>query len=268
MTLNKRLGDWQLTATADASHNDTRTRVDRQADLSAITAAVAAGTLDPRGVLPAPAAPGFDRSRTRDLALKSLATLGGRPLRMPAGDATLTLRAGFDFSRSRNFDTRGGGGTDTLRRGDLSGGFNLGLPLTSRREGVLGGIGDLSLSLGAGVNRLSDFGTLKDWNAGLTWNVTERLGLQASWIVNEAAPSLNDLGNPQLAVLNVPVYDYTRGSRAGHPDQRRQPGLAQGEAARPQALGDVGAAVHGALQPDRRIFPATARTTSPARSHY
>jgi len=229
VTFNRRLGDWQLSATADASHNDTRTRVDRQADLSALVAAVSAGALDPRGALPAPPPPGFDRSRTRDLALKSLATLSGRPFAMPAGDASLTLRAGFDFSRSRNFDTRGGGGTDVLRRGDLSGGFNLGLPLTSRRNGVLGGLGDVSLSLGAGVNHLSDFGTLKDWNAGLTWNPTERLSLQASWIVNEAAPSLNDLGNPQLAVFNVAVYDYTRGETAlvtvingGNPDLKKE----------------------------------------------
>ncbi len=76
---------------------------------------------------------------------------------------------------------------------------------------MLGGIGDITLNLSGGLNRLSDFGTLTDWSVGMTWAPTEKLGLQASYIVNQAAPSLNQLGNPQILGFNVPVYDFMRG---------------------------------------------------------
>jgi outer membrane receptor protein involved in Fe transport len=58
---------------------------------------------------------------------------------------------------------------------------------------------------------LSDFGSIKDWSAGVTWSPVEGLGLQASYLVNEAAPGLAQLGNPQTVTFNVPVYDFTRG---------------------------------------------------------
>lgn len=51
------------------------------------------------------------------------------------------------------------------------------------------------------------------------------MNLQASYIVNQAAPSLNQLGNPTQFAFNVPVYDFTSGTTAlvtiingGNPD--------------------------------------------------
>ena len=92
--------------------------------------------------------------------------------------------------------------------------MNLSLPLTSRKQHFAGGIGDVTLNLNAGINRLSDFGTLTNWSTGLTWQPTGRLNLQASYIVNQAAPSLNQLGNPTQFAFNVPVYDFTSGTTA------------------------------------------------------
>ena len=85
------------------------------------------------------------------------------------------------------------------------------MPIASRRNGVLAGLGELSLNFSAGVADLSDIGGLADWSAGLTWNPTERLGLQASWFVNEEPPSLLQLGAPGNQTFNVPVYDFARG---------------------------------------------------------
>jgi iron complex outermembrane receptor protein len=169
---------------------------------------------------------GRDLARAKDLALSSLATLAGRPFALPAGEAALTVKAGFDFDRSDNSDSNQGlAQRAVLKRGDLSAGANLSLPLTSRKNDVLSAIGDLSVNASAGVNRLSDFGTLSDWSAGLTWKPTEKLTLQASYLVNEAAPSLTQLGAPQIVTFNVPVYDFARGETAlvtvtggGNPD--------------------------------------------------
>jgi hypothetical protein len=53
--------------------------------------------------------------------------------------------------------------------------------------------------------------------------------LQVSYIVEDAAPLLAQLGNPQVLSLNVPVYDFTRGETVlvtaiggGNPDLKRE----------------------------------------------
>ena len=140
----------------------------------------------------------------------SLLTLVGRPLRLPAGEASLTVKTGFDYSALESRSTRSVGATN-LDRSSLSAGINLDLPLTSRREDVLSGVGDLSLNLNAGFDRLSDFGTLTDWGAGLTWSPTEALSLQATYIARNAAAGLSDLGGPVIVTPNVPVFDFSRG---------------------------------------------------------
>ncbi|GGB87744.1 TonB-dependent receptor [Novosphingobium endophyticum] len=197
---NTMLGDWTLSATGDGSYTDTNTRVDRRD------------------------AGGVDVAINRDLSLETLTTLSGTPFRMPAGDASLTVNAGFDFDRTSSEDTRTALDTVTLKRGDVSGGANLALPLT-RRGDLLGAIGELALNLGGGVNHLSDFGSLTNWNAGLTWNPTDTLSFQASYLVEDAAPALSRLGAPTIPTFNVPVYDFATGTTAlvtvttgGNPD--------------------------------------------------
>src|SRR5690606_23191132 len=133
-------------------------------------------------------------------------TMSGSPLLLPAGEMAMTASVGFDYTGLDSRDTRLSERT-RLNRKDVSAGLNLLIPLTSRREGVLDAIGDLSLNLSGGINRLSDFGTLTNWNAGLTWAPTERLSFQASYIAEDAAPGLTDLGNPLVQTFNVPVYD-------------------------------------------------------------
>lgn len=229
LAFNKPLGDWQLTVTGDGSYVESTTLVDRQADTADIADAVAAGTLAYNGALPSLADAGFDTARSKDLAVSSLATIVGSPLLLPGGEAQLTLRAGLDYDRSDNEDTRTTLGATVLERRDASAGFNLGIPITSRREDFGAAIGDLSANFSGGINDLSDFGLLTDWNAGLTWRPTTRLTLQASYIFKEAAPSLSQLGAPQIVTLNVPVYDFTTGQNVlvtsisgGNPDLRAE----------------------------------------------
>jgi hypothetical protein len=232
MVFNKPLGGWNLTATADGSYGDTRTTIDRPRDTSTLVDAAAAGTLAIDGALPALGAHSVDRGRTRNYGVNSLVTVSGRPFLMPAGEAMLTVKAGFSYNRTENSDTRTVSNisrNSALGRSDLSAGFNLGLPLTSRRNGVLGAIGDLTLNLSAGLDRLSDFGTVTDWSTGLTWAPTEKLNLQASYIVDQAAPGLSQLSSPTLQSFNVTVFDFTRGETAlvtvlsgGNPNLQRE----------------------------------------------
>lgn len=229
ITLNKPISGWDITATLDASHSESRTDTDREADTSALVAAAAAGLLAVDGPLPALAPGGFDRARSKDLGITSLITVSGTPFRLPAGKASLTVKTGFNYTRSDNETTRNGGQETLLTRSDFSAGINLALPLTSRREKVLDAVGDITLNLSAGLNRISSFGTLFDWSAGLTWSPTQKLNFQASYFVDAAAPSLAQLGNPEVLSFNRTVYDFTRGETAlvtilsgGNPDLKRE----------------------------------------------
>jgi iron complex outermembrane recepter protein len=217
LNLNKGLGEWRMTATVDATTATTTTLIDRRpsaTDLASLQSAATAGTLSITGVLPPLADPGQDRAWVRNNSVTSLVTLMGRPFVMPAGDVSATLKGGFAYTGLNSTDTRTGGGQVDLDRGDLSAGINVGIPLTSRKNNVLGGIGDLSLNLSGGIDRLSDFGTLYDYSVGLTWGVTDKLSLQASYIVNEAAPTLANLGNPLIVTDNVAVFDFNRNETA------------------------------------------------------
>lgn len=226
------VGEWQLSATSNATYADTSTRVDIRrgsAQYGDVQAAVASGALSIAGALPDVPGAGIDVATTRQLTLSNLVTVSGKPFRVPAGEANLTVKAGYDYSRSMSADTRTSLGDITLKRGDVLGGVNLALPLTSKGEDFLGAVGDITLNLSGGLDHLSDFGTLTDWSAGITWSPTEALTLQASYIVDQAAPGLNQLAAPQVETYNVAVYDFTNSRTAlvttvtgGNPDLRKE----------------------------------------------
>lgn len=208
--LNTFIGRWQLTATIDATHAEGTTWIDRRADTSALVAAAAAGTLAITAPLPAVPAAGRELTTTNSDRIESLLTLVGRPLKLPAGELTTTFKGGYTWLSYDSADQRAAAPV-SLTRNRVLGGLNVAIPLTSRREQVLAGLGDIALNFSADWTHLSDFGQVNSWSGGLTWAPTRKLGLQASYISNEAAPAISQLGNPQTQTFNVPVYDFTRG---------------------------------------------------------
>src|SRR5690606_10764389 len=171
-TVDTRIGDWQITGTADGNHAVSRSRIDRRADfaeLADLQDAARAGTFPLSGEITGLSDAGFDEANSTTDTANALVTAIGRPVLLPGGELTLTLDTGYNYTRIESEDTRNPGVTTSLKRGDLSAGFNLGIPITSRREDFGAAIGDVSLSLQAGIDHLSDFGTLTDWTAGLNW---------------------------------------------------------------------------------------------------
>ncbi len=211
--LNKPLGDWFLALTADGGHVETKSTIDNRADLSGLQALVDAGAIAATGSLPISAIGGVaaDRALSKTDSLTSLATVSGRPLRLPGGEVGLTVKAGFDYSGIESSDTRNAAGVVNLKRGDAQAGFSLDLPITSRRENFGAGIGDISLNANAEVHRLSDFGTLTNWGGGISYAPTEKLNLQVSYVAADKAPSLTQLGGPTTVTQNVSLFDFTRG---------------------------------------------------------
>jgi hypothetical protein len=212
-SINQPINAFRLTTTFDGSFSETETEIDRRlgtAQLQAFRDAAAAGTLAITGPLPTSADNGFDVALRRTITTETLATLEGPLAELPAGEVLATFDLGLDWRRIESSDTRSLTGAELTRR-RLSTGANLVVPLTSGREEFLDGLGDFTLNLQAGLEDLSDFGLLGDWNAGITWKPTDGLDLSATYILREVAPSLSALGDPQVTNFNVPVFDFVRG---------------------------------------------------------
>lgn len=185
---NTRLGGYQFQATFDGGLTDTDSRIDRRR--------TAAG----------PVIADLARSKVWTAGLKG--TLIGNPVLLPAGELGITLNAAYDWDRIESFDTRTAAGGAALTRGNLSAGANISVPVASRRDDVWAALGDLTFTIGGGLEHLSDFGTLGNVTTNLVWRPAEPLALQASYTVREAAPGLSQLGGPTIVNFNVPVYDF------------------------------------------------------------
>lgn len=212
-TLNLPVGAWQLAWTADGTHVATVTTIDQRADLAGLQALVDQGALSVTGALPAGAILPLPANiaRSKSDTATTLATMTGSPLRLPGGQAGLTLKAGFAYNGLRSSDSRQLGAPANLKRGDAQAGFSLDLPITSRRDHFGAALGDLSLNLNAEAHRLSDFGSLTAWGAGMSWAPTGKLTFAANYIASEKAPGLANLGAPVTVTTGVALYDFARG---------------------------------------------------------
>ena len=215
--LNQPVGLWQLAVTLDGTHSYIITNSANRADTAALVSAASAGTLAIDGPLPALASAGFIHAQTAADSLTSLITLIGHPVRLPAGEISFTAKAGLAWSGQSGGSTQLGigpvaGPVPSLKRGDAQTGINLVLPITSRKEAFGAALGDITLDLSLGGNRLSDFGWLTNWSAGLTWDPTPKLNLQASFITSQSAPSFINLGDPEIYNFNQPVFDFATGN--------------------------------------------------------
>lgn len=209
-SITKPVNAFRFTSTFDASLSETETEIDQRFDTTALEAAALAGTLAVDGPLPTNAAAEFDVARSRTLNGQSLTTLEGPVTELPGGEVLATFDVGIDWQRIESSDTRSLADV-TLTRRELSTGANLVVPITSRRNGFADALGSFTLNLQVGVQDLSDFGVLGDWNAGLNWSPFDNLDLSATYIWREVAPGLAALGNPTITNLNVPVFDFSRG---------------------------------------------------------
>ena len=211
---NTMLGDYRLALTGDYNSVDSSSRTSTNADFTALSAAVSAGTVNPFSASLGDdllfASPDTSDSTVGTLALRS--TVSGKPIMLPAGAVLVTLRNGFDRTTIDSEATRRGVTNMTsLSRDNINAAINAEVPLIERGLGALGGIGNVSINGNVGFSELSDFGTLLEWGAGLRWSPFENLSLGVSVISDENAPGLGQLGNAVVVTPNVAVFDFTRG---------------------------------------------------------
>ena len=209
-SLTKPINSFRLTSTADASFSESETRIDRRFDTGGLIADAAAGLLPINAVLPRTLDAGFNQANSRTINAETRHTLDGPVAHLPAGDVLATFTAALDWRQIESSDTLNAQDIQLTRRRAASS-TNLVVPITSMRTGFGDAIGTLTLNVQAGLEDLSDFGLLGDWNAGLTWAPADKLDLSATYIYREVAPGLAQLGNPIINNFNVPVFDFVNG---------------------------------------------------------
>ncbi|MCW3834854.1 TonB-dependent receptor [Sphingomonas canadensis] len=215
-TVNGELSKWRWTVTGNFDRDRNRSVTTTGLDTAPLQALLDAGdpAFNPFGLLPAGAI--AVKPSDRALSVSRVAALdllvNGSPFRMPAGDASASVRV---TGRTRDYDSEflraGAPGSSSNSRDEAAAQFNLDLPITSRREGVLSAIGNLSVNGSVEVERYSDFGTLVTRGYGAVWSPLSQVTFVASVTDEEGAPTAQQLGDPVVFTPNVRVFDYVRG---------------------------------------------------------
>jgi iron complex outermembrane receptor protein len=216
VAMNGAISGWRWSFTGNADRVDSQSTTETGLNISALQAAVTAG--DP-AVNPFAAPPSqLLLYRAPDLA-KSVVTsadaefvLNGTVTDLPAGGLSTTITGGLETRRLESESLRAGVrrtadlGRDT---GRLRANFDL--PIASRRSGVLEGVGDLSANFNVAAEHLSDFGSLTTVGFGANWSPIQPVRVIASFTQEDGAPSIQQLGDPEVVTPAVRVFDFLRG---------------------------------------------------------
>lgn len=213
--LNGRLSSWRYALSTDYVREKIATSTENGGDIGAVQTAINTGAADPFamdfGNLLAP--PITNQARATSGTWESLATLSGTALTLPSGSVTTTLRAGYNRQDLDSREESAGLTTlSNLQRDDFNAGLNIDIPLSDENIEVLEALGKLSINGNIGYSELSDFGGLLEFGFGLNWEPLNGLTLTASAIGEEAAPTIQQLGNPIIITPNVTTFDFSNGS--------------------------------------------------------
>ena len=215
-TLSGNSGQWRWSLIGAYDRIDSRTLTDGSYDASGFQARLNANdpTANPNGPLNLPRLGGNRAtSHSQDVGLDAQAN--GTLFRLPAGDVATSIALGGDLIDFSSRSTRAGvTQTGVVSRDSGSGRINVDLPITSKAQGVLGGIGTLSLNANAALEQLSDFGSLTTIGYGANWAPVEAVRVIASVTDQDGAPSPQQLGNPVVVTPNVRLFDYVTGNTA------------------------------------------------------
>jgi hypothetical protein len=152
-----------------------------------------------------------DRARETTTSTDLEATTNGNIIKVPAGNASTTLKVGVSMVElySQN-EVQGLESAKTLGRSTGTASANLDLPI-SRRGRDFSALGNLTINGNAEVDQLSDFGTLTKLGAGANWSPVDRLNFVTSWTREEGPPTVNQLGDPLLSTPQTRIFDFNTG---------------------------------------------------------
>ncbi|MBA4234206.1 MAG: TonB-dependent receptor, partial [Ralstonia sp.] len=213
------LGQWQWSVIGNFDRIDNETLTDTGIDVRDFQARLNAN--DPTANPFAPfVSSGFEalaanRARSTSTSYGIDALANGSLLTLPAGKVAASFKvSGNAFYFDSNSQRSGLNQAANLARGVTNGQFNVDVPVASRARGFLGAVGSLSGNFNISYNDLSDFGTLRTLGYGFNWAPVDAVRFIGSVTEQDIAPTIQQLGNPVIATLNVRVFDFTLGQNA------------------------------------------------------
>ncbi|MDZ7588937.1 MAG: ABC transporter ATP-binding protein [Parasphingorhabdus sp.] len=213
-TAGGNIAKWRWTLTADYTRGLTNTLTDQTGDVAVLQAAAANGNIGLFDPIPAALIPVSTQDSARALSstLNTLATLSGTLAESDAGPVTATISGGYN-QQSLDTDSISGNvpASANLNRDNVNSAVNLNIPLLDPRGPSGSPVGEFSVNGNVGYSELSDFGGLGEFGFGLVWKPFRSLTLTASMIGDEAAPSIQQLGNPLIITPSVPTFDFRNG---------------------------------------------------------
>lgn len=152
------------------------------------------------------------RTRAEQSLFDATANANGALLDLPAGQMRASVRLGAEQRRIDSFSADSTG----ERRGELerttpSGRVGLIAPITSRRNEFGEAFGDVTVNATVSWAAPSDFTALSSVGYGGSWSPTRALRFSLQAEMSEAAPSLQQLGDPLLVTPAVSFFDPARG---------------------------------------------------------
>ncbi len=166
------------------------------------------------------------RTRAEQSLLDATANANGALLDLPAGQLRASFRVGAEQRRidAVSADPSGQRRAE-LERTTPSARIGLIAPITSRRREFGQAFGDLTVNATASWAEPSDFTALSSVGYGGSWSPTRALRFSLQAELSEAAPSLQQLGDPLLVTPAVSLFDPVRGenvqiarTNGGNPD--------------------------------------------------
>lgn len=184
LTLDGPIGHWQWSLTGNIDRTRTKTLTDQRSG-------------------------GRDSANSTATSGDAIYTLSGALLELPAGRLQATLRGGFDARTFVSQSVRGGV-TRSARfgRNEANVRASIDIPLADNGRGGASALGDLSVNFNVGYRELDDFAGLTAYGFGLNWMPVKGVSLLASITTEEAAPSIQQLGEPLLVTPGVPAFDF------------------------------------------------------------
>jgi hypothetical protein len=166
------------------------------------------------------------RSESTNTNFEAIANINGVLARLPAGSLRLSARGSFNEAELDGSSLHNGVTTQSnLDRSDLGARFTLSAPIAKRSRHVLEGLGDVSVNLTGSIDALSDFDTAWSIGGGVNWSPVSDVRLSLQFDHANSAPSLEQLGAPQLTTPGTIVFDATTGqtvlvsvTSGGNPD--------------------------------------------------
>jgi hypothetical protein len=168
------------------------------------------------------------RARSRHWTTNAQLSVGGTPLRLPAGDviATFEGRVGWQSVRSHSSLT---GQNENLHRSEQAGRAVVEVPIASRRNGFLGALGEVNATAEYSQIHYSDAGSAHRAILGLAWEPLEALRLRGSFESAKTPSPIEILGAPTIQTPSVRVFDPVTGETVevlyisgGNPDLKPQ----------------------------------------------